>query len=163
VSHEARIDIAALRARYRPPVITTLFVGESPPAGGGFFYAGDNAMLAHMRSAVDAALGPEDNVLDRLVRYGWFLDDLVDTPVDQLPVADRRRACREARPALAQRIAVAQPLAIVTLLLRIEPDVEAAASLAASSAPRYAVLFPGMGQQVRFRTAMAALLPRADA
>jgi hypothetical protein len=39
----------AVRARYRPPQIATLFVGETPPANGKFFYAGN--MAAAMRPA----------------------------------------------------------------------------------------------------------------
>jgi hypothetical protein len=64
-----------------------------------------------------------------------------------------------AQKCLAERIAEYQPLAIVTLLLAISPIVEAAARAAGSSARLYAVPFPGMGQQVRFQTAMANILP----
>ena len=45
------------RARYRPDRITTLFVGESAPASGAFFYHGDSAMLRYMQRATEAAFG----------------------------------------------------------------------------------------------------------
>jgi len=45
--------VEATRARFRPERITTLFVGESAPASGDFFYYGDNAMLGYMRQAVE--------------------------------------------------------------------------------------------------------------
>jgi hypothetical protein len=44
-------------------------------------------------------------------------------------------------------------------LLSIEDIVEDAAIAAGSDAPRYAVPFPGNGQQARFRKEMARLLP----
>ena len=59
--------------------------------------------------------------------HGWYLDDLVLTPVNRL--------------------------------LSIEDIVEDAAIAAGSDAPRYAVPFPGNGQQARFRKEMARLLP----
>ena len=44
--------------------------------------------------------------------------------------------------------------------MMIEPFVNAAATMAGSKAPRYAVPFPGMGQQARFREAMARIIPK---
>jgi hypothetical protein len=37
--------VEIIRTRYRPDRITTLFVGESAPASGAFFYHGDSTML----------------------------------------------------------------------------------------------------------------------
>jgi hypothetical protein len=56
-------DIEAIRARYCPERIKTLSVGESPPHSGTFFYCGSNAMLCHMQSVVESALGKRDNFL----------------------------------------------------------------------------------------------------
>ena len=49
------MDIEATRASYRPDRITTLFVGESAPASGDFFYFGNNNMLRLMQRATDAS------------------------------------------------------------------------------------------------------------
>jgi hypothetical protein len=46
--------VKVTRARYRPDRITTLFVGESAPVSGAFFYHGESAMLRYMKR--DAAL-----------------------------------------------------------------------------------------------------------
>ena len=78
--------------------------------------------------------------------------------------AEREAQCLSAQARLADRIAEYQPAAIVTLLLSIKEIVEAAAIAAGGSAARYAVPFPGMGQQRRFLDAMARIvlaLPRA--
>jgi hypothetical protein len=100
--------VEATRARFRPERITTLFVGESAPVGGDFFYYGNNAMLNHVQRALEQALGP---------------------------------------------------LAIVSLLMSIRTIVDAAAIEAGNDAPRFAVPFPGMGQQARFKAAMAQIIP----
>jgi hypothetical protein len=152
--------VEVTRARYRPDRITTLFVGESAPASGAFFYHGDSAMLRYIQRAVEAALGVgNEEFLDRFKPAGWFLDDLVLTPVNALPKAQRMTKCLAAQASLTERIRAYQPLAVVTLLLSIEEIVEAAAIAAGSTAARYAVPFPGMGQQRRFLDAMARIVP----
>jgi hypothetical protein len=152
--------VEVARAHYRPERITTLFVGESAPASGAFFYHGDSAMLRYMQRAAEAALGVGSGVfLDRFKAWGWFLDDLVLTPVNNLTQAERIAKCRAAQSSLAERIADHRPLAIVNLLLSINEMVEAAAIAAGSSAALYAVPFPGMGQQRRFLDAMGRIIP----
>ena len=144
----AATDVEAARARYRPQQIATLFVGESPPASGAFFYYGNNAITRHMQRAVEAALGSgSGGFLTDFKARGWYLDDLVLHPVNQLRGAQRRAAWRDAQAGLAARIAEYHPRAIVTCLLSIAPVVQAAAVSAGSSAPRFAVPFPGCGQQ----------------
>jgi hypothetical protein len=143
--------VEAVRARYRPERIKTLFVGESAPYSGAFFYHGDSAFFRHMRRAVELVLGETDNFLMTFKTYGWYLDDLVLTPVNHLTKSQRKAKCLEAQKSLAERIAVYQPEAIVSLLIVIKPFVDAAAITAASNAPRYVVPFPGMGQQMRFQ------------
>jgi hypothetical protein len=70
-------------------------------------------MTRHMRRAVESALGASSNFLESFKAYGWYLDDLVLTPVNQLT----RSQWLSAQNNLADRIAEYQPLAIVSLLL----------------------------------------------
>jgi hypothetical protein len=152
--------VESIRERYHPERIKTLFVGESAPYSGDFFYYGDNAMLRNMRRAVELALGESGDFLESFKAYGWFLDDLVREPVNQLTKSQRKAKCLAAQKSLADRIAVDKPEAIVSLLIFIKPYVDAAAIIAGSNAPRYVVPFPGMGQQARFQAAMAAIIPK---
>jgi hypothetical protein len=154
------MDVETTRASYRPDPITTLFIGESAPASGDFFYYGGNAMLRHMKRATEAALGEGDDFLYRFKSYGWYLDDLVLTPVDKLAPSERRAKCLAAADSLRDRIAAYRPLAIVSVLVRIKSIVEAAAKAAGSNAPVFSVPFPGMGQQARFHNEMVKLIPR---
>lgn len=152
-------DVELIRQEYRPERITTLFVGESAPHSGKFFYSGNTAMLANMRGAVEAALGEEGDFLQRFKSFGWYLDDLVLTPVDHLARSERETACAKALQSLADRIRSYSPTAIVSLLRRITPMVEAAASMARHTGPVYSVPFPGMGQQARFYLEMQRIVP----
>ena len=99
-------------------------------------------------SAVNAEIQPE----------GVILDDLVLTPVNQLR-PERNAKCLAAKDGLATRIAEYRPLAIVSLLMSIRIIMDAAAIAAGSDAPRFAVTFPGNGNQARFKVAMAQIVP----
>jgi len=90
-------SIEAIRARYRPERIVTLFVGESAPASGKFFYGGETALARHIRQAMQAAKLAPDAIghrefLDRFKSCGWYLDDLALTPIDQWGRPERAAA-----------------------------------------------------------------------
>ena len=158
MSHDLEV-VEGARKRFRPERITTLFVGESAPVSGDFFYFGNTALQRFMERAVEDALGKGDDFLEQFKGYGWYLDDLVLTPVNHLTRSERNAQCSAAQDNLAARIAKYRPLAIVSLLISIKSIVDAAAITAGSTAPRFAVPFPGMGQQTRFKIAMAQIIP----
>lgn len=57
------LDFERLRARYRPERIVALFVGQSPPAGGTFFYFANSNLYRHteraFREALDYRIGAD--------------------------------------------------------------------------------------------------------
>jgi tetratricopeptide (TPR) repeat protein len=148
--------VETLRACYRPERIKTLFVGESPPINGRFFYDGNNPLLTFMSEAIESALPGEGNFLNRFRENGWYLDDLVLTPVNHLPDAERKAAWRDAQDNLAKRIAEYRPDAIVVLLKnkKFQRVVKDAVAEVVSTDNIHAVPFPGMGNLPKFRTAM---------
>jgi hypothetical protein len=159
---DARIE--ALRLKYRPPVICTLFVGESAPANGRFFYDGNTRFTRHMQNAFDAAYGSSSDVpfLTRFKSFGWYLDDLVLTPVNKVKGKDRKDRCFAAREGLAGRIADYRPRLVVSLARSIDDDVRAAAGTASFCT----MGFPGNGQQGKLRSDMVRMrdeLPRLAA
>jgi hypothetical protein len=162
VNRRAEDKIEVIRAQFRLSTITALFVGESAPHSGDFFYVGNTTMLQHMRSAIEeSALGKKSgDFLGRFKGLGWYLDDLVLEPVNRLEITDRIARCRNAKDSLAQRIVEYQPRVIVSLLKSIAPIVEGAAKLADSAAPIYTVPFPGVGRQLLFKAAMIELIPK---
>ena len=142
------------RLAFRPERITTLFVGESVPKNGKFIYDGGTMMERHMQAGTAVPLA-------EFKARGWYIDDLVLTPVDQMSYNSRERkaACAAARDSLAQRIAEYRPEAIVVLQRSISADVVAAVAMARSDAKVYHVRFPGNGQQGNFKSDMEAILP----
>jgi hypothetical protein len=154
-------SVEAIRSSYKPTPILTLFVGESAPKSGKFFYSGNTALATYMRKVMDAAgVGGDGDFLDRFKACGWYLDDLVLTPVNGLAPSLRMKQCRDAKDSLTARIKEYRPRAIVSLLLSIQDIVEAAAANSGSNAPRFAVPFAGNSHQDRFREAMARIIPQ---
>jgi hypothetical protein len=153
--------IEALRAAYRPKQIATLFVGESAPISGKFFYDGNNTMVRYMQRATEAVIPGTGDFLDRFKSYGWYLDDLVLTPINNMLAKDRKAQWLAARESLKVRIARYRPLAIVSLLKerQFASIVHGAAVDARSEALLCVVPFPGNGQQGRFHEAMLKLIP----
>jgi len=49
------VDPDELRARYCPDVVRVLFVGESSPAGGTFFYAANSKLYFATKHAFEQA------------------------------------------------------------------------------------------------------------
>lgn len=158
-------NVEATRLSYRPKRIVTLFVGESAPAGGTFFYYGNSGLTRYMRKAIESAFpdfvtfNNDQDFLKRFRSYGWYLDDLVRTPVNRLEPAARKASHRKAQSSLAQRIAEYRPRAIVSLLKSIKDVVERAAVEARSSAELHSVPFAGFGRQGEFLIEMERLLP----
>jgi hypothetical protein len=155
----AMIDIEKARTDYRPQRITTLFVAESAPVGGTFFYYGNGHLGRYLRRSIEEVLVEDGSFLERFQSYGWYLDDLVPVPVNHLTPRERRAAHLEAADDLERRIAGYRPLAIVCLLKSISPIIRAAASGAGFGGPFFEVPFPGNGQQRRFHLQMINIVP----
>src|SRR5581483_12338865 len=95
-----------LRRRYRPAEIRLLFIGESPPASGRFFYQRDSGLYRAFRDAflaADASI-TEDGFLAVFQSSGCYLIDTCRDPVDHLDARSRRAACLAAEPSLARQI-----------------------------------------------------------
>ncbi|MFN7995651.1 MAG: hypothetical protein U0Q18_18720 [Bryobacteraceae bacterium] len=114
-----------LRRSYRPNKVRLLFVGESPPASGRFFYQGDSGLYRAILRAfqrVDPSIDGA-NFLAKFRDAGCYLVDLCPAPVDDLDPKPRREACRAAEAALSRAIARLRPLIIVTVVRSIENNV----------------------------------------
>jgi hypothetical protein len=138
-------DHEAVRARYRPEKVGLLFVGESPPASGRFFYNRDSGLYRAMLGAfhaVDHAIS-DDNFLDVFQKTGCYLTDACRRPVDRLDLVARRDACSAGEKTLASRIRKLQPGIIISLVRSIKGNVENAASLASWDGTLLNTPYPG--------------------
>lgn len=130
---------------------------RSPPASDSFFYRGNSGLTNYMRDTLGGPKG-DTELLNWFKARGWYLDDLVTAPIENL--RNRRNQSRDARASLAARIAEYQPAAIVCLLKSICDDVEIAASKAGCKAPLCALPFAGQRHQTQFKEQMKRILPK---
>lgn len=148
-----RDQVEALRKDFRPKRIKVLFVGESPPANGTFFYQADSTLYRYTQEAFAAVFG--EGVCgegDAFLRFyqarGCYLEDLCSEPVNKLPLAKRRRAWEAGVAPFAKRLADFQPKVIVVVMVKIQKHVMEAARQA-GPAPRcvWVLPFPTQGHQ----------------
>ena len=156
------LEIERLRESYRPGSIQTLFVGESRPATGTFFYDATPRPIAQLFDQA-LELAGDDNFLARFKNARLYLDDLVLTPINRCRKVDRNRLRREAVPGLRERIARHRPILVVAIMKGIAPFVREAAK---GIARVEVVPFPGNGHQREFliemRKLRSAIVGRTD-
>ena len=144
-----------VRKTFQPRRITTLFVGESAPHGGTFFYNQNSGLFREIRKSFHG----QDRFLEDFKHNGFYLDDLVLEPVNHLSPKDRRSLCRNAVSSFVERLKDYKPKAIVILLCSIKPMVVRAMHEAGLSYQPFCTPYPGFGNQPRFRRAMAEIIP----
>ena len=110
-------EFEKIRKSFRPERITTLFVGESAPSGGTFFYNENSNLFRCMKRAFDG----QATFLDDFKSSGFYLDDLVLIPVNKLERQDRTALRQQSISTLADRLADYKPMAIVILIVRKVP------------------------------------------
>jgi hypothetical protein len=135
------------RRRYRPDDVRVLFIGESPPAGGTFFYWANSKLYDATREAFQSAmpaLRRQDDFLSAFQRLGCYLDDLCLMPVNGLPMRDPRRLDERTRGVhpLARRMKLLHPSVLCVVMLDIVGDVDSAAARAGLTVERQALPFP---------------------
>jgi hypothetical protein len=114
-----------LRRRYLPLRVRVLFVGESPPSSGRFFYNEDSGLYRAVRDTLLRAI-PSLRDVDFLPAFhdlGCYLVDLCGEPVDHLKRKQRTYACQEGEAHLQRTIQRLKPEIIVTVVRSIAPNV----------------------------------------
>lgn len=119
------------RHDFAPDELRVLFIGESPPDGGTFFYDADSVLYRATREAFVAAaptLAREEKFLRAFQRMGCFLEDLSLDPIDKLPRSEKLAAREAAVPDLARRLEGWTPRVVVVVVKGISPQVQKALS-----------------------------------
>lgn len=79
-----------LRNRYKPQKLKAIFVLESPPVGGGYFYnpsgkVGELLFREMLHAAIDSVPTTKEEGLRMFAEAGYLLVDPIYIPVDKLP------------------------------------------------------------------------------
>jgi hypothetical protein len=156
-------ELEELRRRYRPHPIKVLFVGESPPARGTFFYKGDSGLARYTKLSFQQAYSLSDlamaDFLHGFKAAGCYLDDLCLEPVNRMNALDRRAAWKREVEPFARRLATDSPRIIVPILRSIESSVRQAAERAGLlDQVQSALSHPSMGNHPRYVAELSRLL-----
>jgi hypothetical protein len=156
-----------LREQFRPQKTRVLFVAESRPASGRFFYRGDSTLELFTREAFHSADGTPDSAesmeafLERFKSSGCYLVDLCVEPANKLSPGDRTTLRRQSEKRLAATINSLQPDAVIIIMNAIESNVRRAIKSAGlHNVPIYGVPFPAMlkSNERRYVTGLSAIL-----
>ena len=157
------MEAEALRLKYKPVEIRVLFVGESPPAGGTFFYAANSNLFRATAAAFAQAFGSqvpgEPAFLEFFREAGCYLEDLCLEPVNHMATVDRTRSRKAGEHALPARLKVHAPAVVIAVPMSVQAHVASAlAQSGLAGVPLHGLPFPAMGHQRRFATELVALL-----
>jgi hypothetical protein len=154
-------NLEELRKSFRPRRVTTLFVGESAPQSGKFFYSGNSSLFY----AMQRAFGGKETFLEDFKKNGFYLDDLASVPINKLESRERSMLRWKSVTSFADRLKDYKPEAIVIVMRAIKPMVLEAMRKARLSYEPYCTPHPAFGNWTRFHTAMTEIiytLPEAD-
>jgi hypothetical protein len=96
--------------------VRVLFIAESPPIGGTFFYFANSNLFHTTQEAFAKAARSFRRATDFLSAFkagGCYLEDLAVVPVNGLPRRERRDACKAGIAPLARRIRPLNPRVVV--------------------------------------------------
>lgn len=152
-----------IREKYKPKGIRVLFVGESPPYNGTFFYLdkpNPTPLLRYTRDAFEEVYHQKWQEPGSFLRFfqsqRCYLDDLCHEPINHLPKESRLIERKGAVQSLSERIKDVKPSSIVIIMKGIQKYVTQAAG--DISIPRYSLSFPSHGHQIKYKEGLVEIL-----
>lgn len=134
------------RFKYRPKNINILFIGESVPNNGTFFYHKDSNLFKATLEAFQKVFSDinQVNFLDRFKEMGFYIDDLCEEPVNQLGDKDRKTLRTLYEPNMEKRLELFKPKIIIySPKTYLEKHIERMASKLKLEIPIHSLSFPG--------------------
>jgi len=157
--------VEKLRESFKPNNVKVLFVGQSAPESGAFFYDGNpHSFTTNIRKTFEIALEIEFEDNNEFLNYfkskECYLDDLCSEPVNHLPTTEVNAIQQDSIVPLSKRIQEANPEVVITLMSSIQNYVHSAVELSGVSSKVIVAPFPGMGHLPRFRGIVVPIIKK---
>lgn len=128
--YQNKNDFDKLRDKYKPKKIKVLYIGESPPSSGTFFYAANSNLFRCINNSFTnvfgESVGTGFDFLEYFKNHDFFLDDLCLESVNDKSDSERLALRRKGIEPLANRIKTISPEAIIIVMKGIELEVRQA-------------------------------------
>lgn len=146
-----------LRENYKPEKVQVLFVGESVPANGTFFYEENSNLYRYTREAFESvglySGGLDNDFLSVFRQLGCYLVDLCNVPVNAkgTHIEEKQAKRREGVSRLTREIDTLDPSAIIAVKLGIDKHVKSALRATSRGSGWFRALpFPAHSHHQRF-------------
>lgn len=107
-------EFEVLRVSYKPNSVRILFIGESRPDQGTFFYRGDSYLYRYTKEAFETATKLYFDLTFFKAKNCW-LYDVCDIPVNNLTSAQRKQIIRHNLPDLVKTVKEINPEHIIVV------------------------------------------------
>jgi hypothetical protein len=173
---QALIDnYSVARNKYKPRRVNILFIAESPPSSGGYFYSEKTIGKDHLFRETMKALEfwpsgrpmgkdcDKRSMLNEFRSLGFFLIDTCEFPVDKLPPRERRISTIRGAMTLPGRVEALCPDRILIVKKTVfKPAIQALSktSFARRVLNTEPLPFPSHGNQKKYRTMLRRLVKK---
>lgn len=150
-----------LRNHYKPNKVEVLFVGESRPQGGNFFYQGDSALYRETKKAFDEFFEEDIFTLNRFKNWNCWLYDISESPVNGLSDYERKALIHLNIPKLNDTISKLKPKTIIICKKKfVEPEIRGSIIMEnyCEGESIFFLPFPGYGNQKKYRECLVRVL-----
>jgi len=153
----------ARRKYYRPNVVDILFVGESRPQNGTFFYKEDSNLYRETKKAFNEYFGKDIFTLDAFKNWNCWLYDICENPVNGMDNVAREDEILQNLPRLEYWIKTENPKYIIVCKKGSVRDAILASSIMNKYRENETIFFlpfPSHGRQREFREGLIKTLSK---
>lgn len=123
-------SLDSFHLHYKPKEVRWLFVGESPPTNGTFFFKADSNLSRYTQEAFSIAFKLQfvdgRELLDFFKSLGCYLIDLCTHPINPLSRHERKRCRKACAASLPELMAEYSPQRIIVVMKGIAGYVKSA-------------------------------------
>lgn len=121
--------VEIIRRTYKPEIVKVLYIGESAPAGGSFFYSAYSILYEAILEAYKEVFpncSDGQNFLRFFQRKGCYLEDLCHIPVNKMPIPQRKEERKKGIIPLSEKLKKLEPVAVIIVMQGIDEEVNQA-------------------------------------
>ncbi len=106
-----------VRAEYKPETVKILFIGESRPNSGKFFYLDDSFLYTHTKNAFEKlkSIGKNNFTRKKFQEMGCWLYDVCDKTINKLSKSEKRVGLKKHLDKLDKTICELKPDYIIVV------------------------------------------------